>query len=286
MTIYQIQKEGIEKLQKAQVEEAMLKAKLLLAYVLEKSKEYLIIHSEEEVLPEQEKTFWKGIKQLEEKLPLAYITHHKEFMGLDFYVDENVLIPRPDTEILIETVLKKCSEIKTRKILDLCTGSGAIAISIAKYLAQSEVSGIDISPKAIEVAKRNAKQNGVPVSFWQSDLWEEIEGEWDVIVSNPPYIETEVIATLQEEVQKEPVIALDGGRDGLDFYRIIIAGATKYLNPGGILAVEIGYQQAEKVKKLFEDEKCYDTIEVKKDLAGNDRVVIAKKLTCVPNGTK
>lgn len=278
MTIGEVQKSGIERLQRAKVEEAMLKAKLLLAYVLKKPKEYLLTHSEEEMNSKEIDDFYEGIQKLEENFPLAYVIHHKGFMKLDFYVDENVLIPRPDTETLVEVILSKCPEKKRRKILDLCTGSGAIAISLAKYLPQSSVVGIDISKEAIKIAKQNANKNEVKVSFMESDLWEKVEKkQWDVIVSNPPYIESNVIRNLQPEVQKEPQIALDGGEDGLDFYRNIISKAADYLKDDGIIAVEIGYQQAEKVVELFEKEKCYDIIEVIKDLAGNNRVIMATK---------
>lgn len=276
MTIGEVQKHGLEELK--QLEEAPLKVRLLMAYVLGKPKEYTIIHSDEEMDSHKVEQFYVGIRRLKEGEPLAYITHHQEFMKLDFYVDENVLIPRPDTEVLVETVLEKCTKDKQIKILDLCTGSGAIAVSLAKYLPNASIVGTDISKKALEIAKKNALQNEVQVSFIESNLWENVQdNDWDVIVSNPPYIETSVIKTLQKEVQKEPRIALDGGEDGLNFYRQIIAGTLGCLKTRGILALEIGYNEAEKVTKMLKKSEIYDRIEVIKDLGGNDRVVVARR---------
>lgn len=276
MTIAEVQKQGLKELNN--VEEASLKTRLLLAYVLGKPKEYLIIHADEEITQNKIDKFFEGIDKLKNGTPLAYITHKQEFMKLDFYVDENVLIPRPDTEILVEAIIERCNENKKIHILDLCTGSGAIAISLASYIPNSSVLGIDISKSALDIAKKNAQKNGVNVSFIESDLLENIDNkEWDVIVSNPPYIETDVIKSLQEEVKKEPIIALDGGKDGLDFYRRIISNAPSYLKNNGLLALEIGYNQANEVTELLNNMGCYDELEVIKDLGGNDRVVLAKR---------
>lgn len=275
MNIKQLQEYAINKLKQAGVEEPILKTKLLVAYVLDKTKEYLLIHQDEEIDKEIVETFNNALEKLSNRIPLAYIMHSQEFMRMKFYVDENVLIPRQDTEVLVEKVMKTCKE--NSKILDMCTGSGAIAISLAKYIPQSSVTASDISIEALKIAKRNANSNNVKVSFIESDLFENIEEkEWDVIVSNPPYIETDVIKSLQQEVQMEPIIALDGGVDGLDFYRKIITDASSYLIKGGILALEIGYNQAEKVTELLKENRKYSEIEVIKDLAGNDRVIIAK----------
>lgn len=279
MTIGEVQKQGIEELVQNKIEESLLKTRLLMAHVLGKTKEYIIIHSNEEIELKQIEEFQEGINKLKEGTPLAYITHNQEFMKLNFYVDENVLIPRPDTEILVEAVLEKCVDRENAKILDLCTGSGAIAISLAKYLHNSNVLGIDISKKALVVAEKNAQRNDVTVYFLESDLWDNIEEkQWDVIVSNPPYIEKELIETLQTEVKHEPMIALDGGTDGLDFYRRIIHGSLEYLKRNGLLALEIGYNQAESVTQLLKNTGSYNEIEVIKDLGGNDRVVLAKKM--------
>ena len=197
-------------------------------------------------------------------------------MGLDFYVDSNVLIPQPDTEILVEEVIKLCNE--NAEVLDLCTGSGAIGVSIAKNIKNAKVTMSDISEKALEIARKNVNNNecGDNCKFVLSNMFEKIEERYDVIVSNPPYIKTEVIKILDKEVQNEPNIALDGGEDGLYFYRIIAENAYNYLNKGGILALEIGYDQKDEVINLLKLEDNYTDIYCKKDLSGNDRIIIAK----------
>lgn len=202
-------------------------------------------------------------------------------MKLDFYVDENVLIPRADTEILAEEVINNCNRNKKDryKILDLCTGSGIVGISLAKYIKNCEVVCVDISKKALEIAEKNAKNNEVDkqITFLTSDLLEGLPKEkYDIIVSNPPYIKREIIRTLEEEVQKEPLMALDGGWDGLDFYRKIIHQADEYLKYGGYLCLEIGYDQKIDVIELIEQEEKYVDTYCKKDLYGNDRVIITK----------
>ena len=200
-------------------------------------------------------------------------------MKMDFYVNENVLIPRPDTEILVEEVIKLANKIKNPKILDLCTGSGAIAISIAKYVETASVYAIDISQKALEVAKINSKNNQVTdrVKFIESNLFENVPNiKFDIIVSNPPYIRKSVIETLDEEVKKEPVIALDGGIDGLDFYRKITSQTYEFLKYNGYLCFEIGFDQKIDVIEIIENEDKYVNTYSKKDLYGNDRIIITK----------
>ena len=274
MTIKELQEYGIKRLKESNIEDTILKIKLVLTSILNRPKEHLLIHADENVEEEKVKEFFQAVEKLENKIPLEYITKKREFMKLNFYVDENVLIPRPDTEILTEEVIKKC---KKGKILDLCTGSGAIAVSLAKYIPESKVTATDISKNALKIAKKNAIENKVEVTFIESDLFDNIqEREWDAIVSNPPYIETDIINTLQPEVQKEPVIALDGGSDGLDFYRKIILNAQNYLKKDGLLALEIGYNQAKDVTQLLRGQKKYSEIEVIKDLGQNDRVVLAR----------
>ncbi len=196
-------------------------------------------------------------------------------MGLNFYVNENVLIPQPDTEILVEEVLQLLKQNVSKKILDICTGSGVIAISIAKMQENSTVTASDISKKAINIARKNSVDNNTDIEFVLSNMFEKINGKFDIIVSNPPYIEENVISTLPKEVQKEPYIALSGGEDGLKFYRIIAKEGKKFLNANGYIAVEIGYNQKEKVIELFEKEE-YKEVYSKKDFGGNDRIVIAK----------
>ena len=223
----QLLKLGKEKLKQENIEEAESKAKRLLEFVLQQSREETIRNSLEEISVMQHKSYEEKLQEVIQGKPLQYITHLQEFMGLNFYVDENVLIPQPDTEILVGQALEKIQSIQDRRVqmLDLCTGSGAIAISIAKKMQEIaeeyQVIATDISDKALEVAQRNARQNQVQkqIQFLQSDMFSNLkEREFDVIVSNPPYIETKVIQTLSKEVRKEPRIALDGGEDGLKFY--------------------------------------------------------------------
>ena len=288
----QLLKLGKEKLKQENIEEAESKAKRLLEFVLQQSREEIIRNSLEKVSELQHKAYEEKLQEVIQGKPLQYITHLQEFMGLNFYVDENVLIPQPDTEILVGQALEKIQSIQDRRVqmLDLCTGSGAIAISIAKKMQEIaeeyQVIATDISDKALEVAQRNARQNQVQkqIQFLQSDMFSNLkEREFDVIVSNPPYIETKVIQTLSKEVRKEPRIALDGGEDGLKFYREILENAKQYLKIGGYVLVEIGYDQGEKLVKLWQElkENCQLELITKvpiKDLGNNDRVMIFQKV--------
>lgn len=243
----------------------------------------LVINHTQEISEEKINEFEAGLEKIKKGYPIQYITNHQEFMKLDFYVDENVLIPQPDTEILVEEVIKYCTELSQKnqlssplKILDLCTGSGAIAISLAKYVENCEITATDISSKAIQIAKLNAEKNLVhkKINFIESDMFKNIHTtDFDIIVSNPPYIETNVISTLSAEVQKEPHIALDGGFDGTHFYKIIINNSSDYLKPNGKIFLEIGFDQKSKIFNLIEQsESCFDPICIK-DLSGNDRVI-------------
>ncbi len=205
--------------------------------------------------------------------PVDIILHKRCFYGLDYVVDENVLTPRSDTEVLVDTVLKYVTS--DARVLDMCTGSGAIAVALA-VVGGCAVTASDISEKALRVAITNAKKHNVDVDFVLSDMFRDIHGTYDVIVSNPPYIATGVLETLDEAVRKyDPVIALDGGADGLDFYREIERNATDYLSADGILALEIGYDQLDSVKDIFSAR--YTLVESVKDYGGNDRVVILKR---------
>lgn len=290
----QLLKLGKERLKQENIEEAESKAKRLLEFVLHQSREEMIRNSLEEVSTLQEKEFQEKLDAIVQGKPLQYITHSQEFMGIDFYVDENVLIPQPDTEILVEQALEKIQNVEKQKIqiLDLCTGSGAIAISIAKQLQtiaqimqvkEYQILATDISDKALEVAKKNVTRNQVEVQFLQSDMFSNLEDmEFDIIVSNPPYIETNVIETLSKEVKQEPRIALDGGEDGLKFYREILEKSKQYLKKDGYVLVEIGYDQGEKILKLWQKlkEDCQLELMTKepiKDLGSNDRVMIFQK---------
>ena len=212
------------------------------------------------------------------KIPVAYLTGAKEFMSLTFAVNENVLIPRPDTEILTEFVGEFLRSRGGGNLLDLGAGSGAICISILKFVKSARAIAVDISAEALEVAKFNAEKFHVDdrIKFFCGDLFMPLTGKFDAIVSNPPYIPTGELENLQAEVQSEPQLALDGGIDGLKFYRRIISDAPKFLIGGGLLAVEVGINQAAAVKNLFEAASFID-VEIIKDLAGLERVVAGRK---------
>lgn len=278
MTIKQLLNKGMIMLKSNQIESPKLKARLLLQYVLNKKREQLIIYDNEQITVEQEKAYMQNIEKLIKGIPLQHITNSQEFMKMNFFVNSDVLIPRPDTEILVEEVIKLGKEKRNSSILDLCTGSGAIAVSIAKYLPNAKVYASDISLKALEVAKLNARNNEVQdkIEFINSDLFEKIEGKFDIIVSNPPYIRTEVIKKLDMEVQKEPILALDGGKDGLNFYRKIVEEAYSHLKYDSYLCFEIGYDQKEEVTEIVENAKVYTDTYCKKDLYGNDRIIVTR----------
>lgn len=275
MKIKDLLKLGIEALNTSGIEEANLKCKILLTSLLRVRKEYLVIHNLDEVPENIVANFKNKLEELKNGKPIQYITNKQEFMGLDFYVNENVLIPQPDTEMLVEEAINVAKQNVTKSILDICTGSGAIAIALKKNLDSVQVTASDISVEALEVARKNAKNNEVEINFICSDMFENIVGKFDLIVSNPPYIENEIIKTLPQEVQNEPYIALAGGEDGLDFYKIIAKQGKKFLNSQGYIAVEIGYNQRESVIEIFELEG-YKEIYSKKDYSGNNRVVVAR----------
>ena len=279
MQIKEVMRKGMIKLKTNNIKEPNLKSRLLMQYILNRPREYLLVHDDKQLTLRQEVNYFKAIKKLIEGIPLQHITHRQEFMKLMFYVDENVLIPRPDTEILVEEVIKIAKKINAKKILDLCTGSGAIAVSLAKYIEGSQITATDISRKALSIAKLNAVNNNVEdkITFVSSDLFQNIpEEKYDIIVSNPPYIKKKVIENLDKEVKKEPIIALDGGDDGLKFYKKIIENAYEYLKYKGYLCFEIGYDQKDEVTKLIENEEKYIDTYSKKDLYDNDRIVITK----------
>ena len=281
MTIRQAIEKGVIELKVANVETPKLKARLLMQYVLNKTRQYIIVHDTENLLEVKQNEYFRCIDKLKKGYPIEHITHQKEFMKLNFFVNGDVLIPRQDTEILVEEVIKISKEMRVKKILDLCTGSGAIAVSLAKYLSDVEITAIDISHKAIKTAKKNAVFHKVEdrITFLESDLFENLKNQkYDLIVSNPPYIKKEIIKKLDKQVQKEPYIALDGGYDGLDFYRKIIKNAYEYLKYGGYLCLEIGYDQKDDVIDLINKEHQYSKTYVKKDLCNNDRVVITRVL--------
>ena len=279
MTIMDAIKKGMIELKNSNIESPKLKSRLLMQYVLNQTRQYIIVNDLNQISKEDEERYFVGISKLRAGVPLEHITHQREFMKLNFYINENVLIPRQDTEILVEEVINIAKRIKNPKILDLCTGSGAIAVSLAKYLSESEITATDISNKALEIAKKNAKINEVEnrITFISSDLFTNIpEEKYDIIVSNPPYIKKNVIETLDEQVRKEPYMALDGGLDGLDFYRKIIKNSYEYLKYHGFLCLEIGFDQKIDVIELIENEEKFENTYSKKDLFDNDRIIITQ----------
>lgn len=271
-------REGCERLEAAGIGEAKLDARLLLEFVCGTNRNDLLVHGDRQVFPEEEKTYREALGLREQRIPLQQITHSQEFMGLEFFVDERVLVPRQDTEILVEEVLRGLHD--GMRILDMCTGSGCILISLMHYSNDCEGVGADISPDALQVANRNRSllPEHKKLSFIQSDLFEHVEGRFDVIVSNPPYISPAEYETLMPEVKEhEPRIALVAEEDGLAFYRRMIQESPKYLYGGGMLFFEIGSTQAEGVSGLLEVSGFTD-IHVVKDYAGLDRVVYGTRM--------
>lgn len=278
MNIKQALEEAKNILKSNDFEDSNIIAKELLSYVLKKDKVYLTINSDTALTDTEYAEFTKYIEQIIDGKPVQYIIQKQEFMGMKFFVNEDVLIPQPDTEILVETVLDICKRYgkQSLRILDLCTGSGAIAISLSKIL-NTQVFASDVSTKALEVAEKNNVLNNSKVEFIESNLFEQINGEkFDIIVSNPPYIKNEEIKSLSKQVQNEPYIALAGGEDGLDFYRKIIDEAYKHINKNGYLCLEIGYDQKEDLIKLIKQNENYEYENCIKDLSNNDRCIIAK----------
>ena len=277
MTIREALNKGMIILKSNNIETPKLKARLLLQYILKKNRQYLIVYDNKEIDKKQQWEYFINIEKIANGVPLQHITHTQEFMKMDFFVNENVLIPRPDTEILVEEVITLAKTMDKPKILDLCTGSGAIGIAIAKNVPTATVYAVDISGKALEVAQKNAYNLKAKVKFVKSNLFKNLNNiKFDIIVSNPPYIKKEDIKLLSNEVQKEPRIALDGGYDGLDFYRKIASQAIDYLKFESYLCFEIGFDQKEDVTEIIKDTKHYGDIYCKKDLYGNDRIIISK----------
>lgn len=275
MTFREAISKGEKRLESAGVTDAKMDAWLLLTMACKIDHTYYYMHMDEDMDPEQIHEYESLVDKRSERIPLQYITGEQEFMGLSFYVNSNVLIPRQDTETLVEEALKRTRP--GMKVLDMCTGSGCVLISIMKNATDIEGYGYDISKQALIVAKENAKRNDVSAIFERSDLFDEVTEQFDVIVSNPPYIPTGDIAGLMPEVAEfEPVQALDGKEDGLHFYRRMIAEAKEYLVPGGMILFEIGCDQGQAVSDMMRF-AGYEQVQVVKDLAGNDRVVMGSK---------
>ena len=268
---------GKEKLDKSGNEYAKYERKVLLEEVLNCNYMYMLMNGEEEVSLEKEKQYLDLIEKRCTHYPLQYLLGYAHFMDYTFYVDENVLIPRNDTEVLVECaneILEQQSFSHSNvKVLDLCCGSGCIGISLKLYHKQIELALADISKEALDVTQKNLSKYDVEAEVFCGNLFEAFKGKADMIVSNPPYIEHQVIDTLMPEVKEyEPMKALDGGADGLDFYRRIVDEAPEHLYSKGWLIFEIGYNQGDAVKSLMEQKGFCDVV-VKKDYAGLDRVV-------------
>lgn len=273
MKYQELYKYGLNRLKEAEIEEAALDARLLLEDVCYTDRNTLLAHGDLEVTAEQEESYVNLIKRRSEHIPLQHLTGEQEFMGLSFRVNEHVLIPRQDTEILVEEAMRELHD--GMELLDMCTGSGCILLSLLHYSNDCRGMGVDISPEALLVARENAEALSLKADFVQSDLFAQLDTgrKFDMLVSNPPYIPSDVIKTLMPEVRDhEPLGALDGNEDGLYFYRQISKQAKGHLSGGAWLFFEIGCEQAEDVCSILEAEG-YLEIEVIKDFAGLDRVV-------------
>lgn len=275
-------KKGIELLESAKVPDASIDAWLLAEHVFGVTRQKYFMKPDITAGKEESDKYFELIDKRCSRIPLQHLTGTQEFMGFTFKVNENVLIPRQDTEVLVEKAVEFTEHLQKGKseplkILDMCTGSGCIAISLAKLLKNVRVYAVDLSEKALAMAKENAQMLEADVEFIHSDLFAKIEGKYDIIISNPPYIRKAVIETLMEEVKNhEPIMALDGEEDGLAFYRKISEEAVDFLDENGIILYEIGHDQGESVPVILERYK-FEDIAVYKDLSGNDRVVTARK---------
>ena len=301
LTLKELIKIGQTQLEEAGVADAAIDAKELYCFMMGYDKVALMMHWQNVLQDNQCEVYFDLVQRRAQRTPLQHITGAQEFMGLSFKVNENVLIPRQDTETMVEDAIELVAKgtlrqnaylkDKTMKpaaeILDLCCGSGAIGISLASRLPKAKVTCSDISGEALEIARKNASQNGCRVKFIQSNLFESKafagtlgKKKFDLIISNPPYIESKEIDVLEPEVRDhEPRLALDGGEDGLDFYRIIASEAAAHLKKNGCLMLEIGYNQKDSVKDILRQTGAYDKIIGLSDLTGKDRIVVASLKT-------
>lgn len=274
MTYNEAYKMGTDSLKN--LDESQIKARLLLEYVCNTGYDYLFLNGDKEISQKEEEEYKKGLERLIDGEPLQYITGFQEFMGLKFKISHNTLIPRQDTECVVEEAMKHLHD--GMSILDVGTGTGCILLSLLKYSNDCTGQGVDISAEALKTARFNAAKLGFDESravFYQSDMFDSVEGKFNMIISNPPYIKDKDIEGLNEDVKNhEPITALSGGEDGLRFYRIIAKKAKEHLTTGGVLVLEIGYDEGEDVKNLLL-ENNWKNVEIKKDLAGLDRTVIA-----------
>lgn len=280
ITIAKVLRQGALTLSKNKtIETPRLDAEVLLCCVLKCERISLVINKDKSISSSEYDTYLSYIQRRHNNEPVSYITGTKEFMSLNFDVCEGILIPRPDTEILVEKIIEIYKD-KSVKIVDLCTGSGAIAVSLAYYLKKSTIFAVDKYDVCVDCARKNAIKAGVSIDAFKADVLKDfnLEESIDCIVSNPPYIESEILSTLPSDVKNfEPEYALDGGNDGLVFYKKITEIASKNLKTGGVLAYEIGYNQGQSVSEIIDGTNCFDNIQIIKDLSGLDRVVLAEK---------
>mgnify|MGYP002539825795 FL=1 len=270
LTLKEALAKAVDKLQQMEVPDADIDAWYLLSYVTGLDRAAFFLHGEEPMAEPDMIRYRDLVTKRGERIPLQHLTGEQEFMGLDFHVNEHVLIPRQDTECLVERVLPY---VDGKRVLDVCTGSGCIAIAIAKLGKPFIVHGVDISEEALAVARQNATELNASVELFAGDLMTKMDGQYDVIVSNPPYIQPSVIEGLMPEVRlHEPMLALDGGQDGLEFYRRIARQAVTRLAPNGRLFLEIGCEQAAAVAEILQ-KQGYREVQVFQDLAGKDRIV-------------
>lgn len=280
MNLRELIKTGTKILSNVGIDNSKNESKMLLCHVKGITNSELFLTWDEEAREDVEVEFLRLIDERKNRRPIQHILKTQEFMGMEFYVDENVLIPRRETEEIVEIaigIIKK--KTKDVQILDLCTGSGAIGVSVAKF-TNANVTCADISEDAIIIAKHNGKHNCVneKITYIKGDLFEKINKSFDLIISNPPYIESLEIVNLQSEVKDyEPIMALDGGEDGLCFYRRIVKDSYEHLNDGGFILLEIGYNQGKKLTEMMISDGRYANVKVIKDLSRNDRIVIAEK---------
>ena len=285
ITFGQVLDIGIKRLEQAGTDGAERDANLLLQYFMNEDRNFIFLHRNDGTDEDHAEAYFELIDRRAEGEPLQYIVGTQEFMGHEFKVDPSVLIPRPDTETVVEFALSRIGEMKKcRSLLDMCCGSGAIAVSVAKAVPGVEIMACDCSQEALDTAAQNIALNGVDhrVNLKQTDMFQvqkkkknvPLKEKFDMIICNPPYIPSGVIPTLQKEVREhEPLMALDGGADGLDFYRIIAAEAADHMKKKGCMVLEIGHDQGAAVMGLLEETGRYQDISVHKDLAGHDRIV-------------
>ena len=277
---FEMMQEARELFTQKDIGDAEADAWYLMEYVTGMSRTDYLVRRRERMLPKQQEEYQMLVRKRASHIPLQHLTGEQEFMGFSFLVNEHVLVPRQDTEILVEETLTCLSQLihgrkdgEAAEVLDLCTGSGCIAVSLKKLCPGIHMEASDLSSEALKVAEENGRRLGAEIVWHESDLFARLEKKYDVIVSNPPYIPTDVIRTLSEEVREhEPYQALDGHEDGLYFYRRITAEAEEHLRRGGWLFFEIGYDQGEAVSKLM-IQNGFSKVKVTKDLAGLDRVV-------------